>query len=233
MRRRHHGIAREVRQGRVPAMALDLEDQAVAGRHHRAVVHRDSTRLQPRPVVVAKNALHRETLEQPIGDHAFGAAAALFGRLKHELDGAGPGRIPVEQRRRPQQRRRVPIVAARMHHARVGRRVRYAGGFGDRQRIHVRAQPDRSVGRSPCQRRNHPMTAHAGHERYPQFAQLRLHEQGRFLLLQRQLRVRMQVSAPSGQGLVEGFFHAFPPKPTGGGMQLNPARHVSFSCLCC
>ena len=50
---------------------------------------------------------------------------AFFGRLEDEQDLAGQvGRVPRQQGRRAQAHRHVPVVAARVHHARRLRDVR-------------------------------------------------------------------------------------------------------------
>ncbi|OIQ68792.1 hypothetical protein GALL_496130 [mine drainage metagenome] len=82
-----------MRQGGVTGMAGDGEIQPVAGGHDGVVGDGNGAGRQTGPVVVAEDAFHRETVEQPVGDHAFGSAAAFLGWLENQLHGAGPVRV--------------------------------------------------------------------------------------------------------------------------------------------
>ena len=123
MRRGHHRVARQMRQGGVAGTALDAELDASARGHHGAVVHRDGAGFEARPVVVAEDPLHREALEQAVGDHALRAAAAFLGRLEHEVHRAGPRRVLLQQRRGAEQRGGMAVMAAGVHHARIARGI--------------------------------------------------------------------------------------------------------------
>ncbi len=76
-----------------------------------------------------------------------------------------------QQRRGAEQRRGVAVMAAGMHHAGIAGGVGQAGGFSDRQRVHVGAQADAAVGLAAADRRHHAMAADAGDERNAEFAQ--------------------------------------------------------------
>jgi hypothetical protein len=84
------GVARQMRQGDVTGMAGHAQFDARTGGHHRRVVHRHGAGIEPGPVVIAEDPLHRETFEQAVRDHALRAAAAFLGRLEHQMHRAGP-----------------------------------------------------------------------------------------------------------------------------------------------
>jgi hypothetical protein len=75
---------------------------------------------------------------QPVVDHGLHATETFLRRLKHQLDGAGELRGEVLQDRGDaKQRGRVDIVATGVHQATVRAGEGQAGGFLDRQRVHV------------------------------------------------------------------------------------------------
>ncbi|MGY4291324.1 hypothetical protein ACVWXO_010590 [Bradyrhizobium sp. LM2.7] len=78
-----------------------------------------------------------------------------------------------------------------------------AGVLGDRQRIHVGAQPNAALRRPPPQRRDDAMPADAGLEGNAELGELVLHKGGGSLLLEGELGMRMQMPAPRGQFLVQ------------------------------
>ena len=120
-------------------MALHDNGHAGALGHYRASVHRDLTGGEPRPVMPAEHPLHRKTPEQAVGEHRAGAAIPLLGRLKDQVDGAGPiVRLP-QQRRGAEQAGRVPVMPAGMHDPTRHGGVGHARLFVDRQRVHVGA----------------------------------------------------------------------------------------------
>ena len=90
----------------------------------------------------AVDLLDAETVHQPVLDHRNRARAALFGRLEdHDriaCEIAGLGEIA----RRTQQHRGVAVMAAGVHQALRPGGVRQIGRLLDRQRVHIRPQPD-------------------------------------------------------------------------------------------
>ena len=202
MPRRDHGVAREVRQRRVPGMAVEDDLEARARRHHGAVMHGDGPRRQARPVVPAEDALHREALEQPVGDHVARAAAAFLGRLEDQPHRAGPVRVVQQHARRAQQRRGVPVMAAGMHHARHGRLPgQVLVLLLDGQRIHVPAQAHGPVAAAAPQRGDDTVPAHArgdvGHAHLLQPGD----DEGRSIaFMEGQSRVRVQMTPPGCKG---------------------------------
>ncbi len=85
--------------------------------------------------------------------------------------------------------------------------MRDAAGLVDRQRIHVGAQPDGTIGLPPCQGRNYPVATDIADERNTEFGKAGPDEGGRFALVQRKLGVGMKVAPPSGQPVVQRFIH--------------------------
>ena len=88
---------------------------------------------------------------------------------KTSWTGAGPVLVSLQQGGGSEQGGGVAVVAAGVHDAGVGRGVRDAAGFQDRQRVHVGAQADGAVGLSPANRGDHAVAADAGDERNAEF----------------------------------------------------------------
>ena len=207
-----HGVARHMRQRRMARMPLKSDIKPGAGRHHRPLMHRHRAHRQARPIVPAKDAVHRETLEQPIGNHRPRAATPLLRRLEHQLHRAGPGGVIQQQLGRAQQRRGMAVMAASMHHARNGARPGQRQiGLLDRQRIHISAQPHRPIRplpAAPPQGRHHTMAAHAGGDlAHPQFAQFLDHKGRSVLLVQREARMGVEVTSPLGEAMMQRCIH--------------------------
>jgi hypothetical protein len=197
------GIARQMRHAGVAGIALDGDRDAPAGRHHRAVVDRDRAGGEARPVVEAEDPAHRKALEQAGRDHRARAAIAFLGGLEDEIDRAAPAGVGREQGGGPEQRGRVPVMAAGVHDALMARGIRQAGVLGDRQRVHVGAQADARLRGPARQRGDDAMAADARLEGNAELSELVLHEGGGDLFLQGQFRMRMQMPAPRRQLLVQ------------------------------
>ena len=206
--RRHHRVAGEMGQRGVAGMAVDRDGDARAGRHHRPVMHRDGARIEPRPVVEAEDALHREAVEQAVREHGARPAAALLGGLEDEMHGARPARIARQQGGGAEQGGGVAVMPAGMHHAGFGGGMGGAGRLRDGQRVHVRPQPDRAVRLPARQGRHHPGSAHAGGEGDAELAQALLHEGGGRVLLVGELGMGVQMAPPFREGRVQGLVHA-------------------------
>ena len=86
----------------------------------------------------------RKLLEQAVGDHGARAAKPLLGRLEDEGDAACEVAGLRKIARRTEQHGRVAVVAAGMHGSGLRGAPRQVGGFLDRQRVHVGAQPKAS-----------------------------------------------------------------------------------------
>ena len=75
-------------------------------------------------------------------DHRQRTARAFFRRLKDQYDGVlRADRASLQYARRAKQHCCMRVVPARMHLPVHLRCVRYAAAFGDRQGVHIRAQP--------------------------------------------------------------------------------------------
>ncbi len=126
----------------VPAPPLDLDDDGIASGHDRTGPQRERADRNARAVMHAVDLLDAETVHQPVLDHRNRARAALFGRLEdHDriaCEIAGLGEIA----RRPQQHGGVTVMAAGVHQALRFGSVRQIGRLLDRQRVHIRPQPD-------------------------------------------------------------------------------------------
>ena len=91
-----------------------------------------------RVVVEPEGQIDLGAVHDAVGNHGLHAADTLLGRLEHQLDGARELRRELlEHRGNTDQRRRVDVVAAGMHQARLGAGERQAGPLLDRQRVHV------------------------------------------------------------------------------------------------
>jgi hypothetical protein len=207
MRRGDQWIARQVRQRGVAGVAGHTQFDARTGRHHGRIVHCHGAGIEAGPVVVAEDPFHREAFEQPVGDHRLRPTAALLGRLEHQMHRAGPRGVPLQQRRGAKQRGGVAVMPAGVHHARIAGGVGEARGLGDRQRVHVGTQADAAIGPAARYRCDDAMSADAGDVRHAELPQLRADERGGRLLVQGELRVRVQVSAPGGQGVCKRLVH--------------------------
>ena len=152
---------------RVPAVAFDLDGQAVGGRHQGPRADRELADRQPRIIVHPVDFLDAEAVHQAVLHHGLAAGAALLGRLKDHHRGAGEIARLGQIARRAQQHRGMPIMAAGVHLARHGRAVGHLVRFLDRQRIHVGAQPDHLAGRvrafAAVNDAHHPGASDSGH----------------------------------------------------------------------
>ena len=205
--RGEHGITCQMRHAGVSGVALDRERDPPSARHDDPVMDRDRAGSESGPVVKAEDPRHRKPLEQAVGDHRASTAIAFLGRLKDEMHRSAPACVGGEQSRRTKQRCRVSVMAAGMHDAGMARGIGQPAHLGDRQRVHVRAQPDAGVRMSARQRRDHAVASDPGLEGNAEFGQPLLHEGGRQLFLQGQLGVRMQMAAPPGECLVKIWCH--------------------------
>ena len=112
-----------------------------------------------------EDGVHRKALEQAVGHHSQGAGAALLGRLEDQHDGAVELRMQGQVPRRSQQHRRVAVVAAGMHSARVTAGVVETVVLFHRQRIHVGAQADGALALAPLKNANNACAPHTSHHR--------------------------------------------------------------------
>lgn len=128
--------------GAVSATTRDLDLEAICGRHHRAWIDTHRARFQARPVVQGIDRIARKGVEQAVFQHGARAAAAFLRGLEDQHGGA----IEVARLRqvlcRADQDRRVSVMAATVHQARLSGLVPELVVFSHWQGIHVGAQAD-------------------------------------------------------------------------------------------
>ena len=190
------------RRVRAAAGRDDLED--VVGAHQRACAERDLPGRQLRPVVHAVDGLHREAVEQSFLHHHAAAAFVFLGGLEDEIRGAVEAAALRHRFRCAEQHRRVAVVAARVHLARHLRLVRDAGRLVDVQRIEVGTQPDGVTGASLPQDTDDAGAGDARVHVESERTELVGHVRSGRLLLERGLRMRVEVMAPAAHFGVEG-----------------------------
>ena len=145
LRADQHRVDRDVRARRVAAEPLDVDVEPVRRGHHRAGPDREVADRQARIIVHAVDLLDLEAVHHAVLHHLAAAAAALLGRLEDHHRGAGEVARLGKIFRGAEQHRGVAVVAAGVHLAGVGGGVGQPGNLGDRQRVHVGAQPDHLV----------------------------------------------------------------------------------------
>ena len=122
----------------------DLDAKLVVRGECRSRTQRELADRQARPVVRAEHRFHREPLEEPVPDHGLRTAAAFLGGLEHEVHGAVEVPLSSQVLGGPEQHRRVTVVSAGMHPTRMPAGVQEPVLLGDRQRVDVCTQPDRT-----------------------------------------------------------------------------------------
>src|SRR5690606_36639720 len=86
---RHDGVDAVVRIGRVPALTLHDEPEAVGRGHGRALADGHGAHPVVAGEVEAYDVVDVDPVEGAVVQHDPGAAHDLLGRLEHEDDGAG------------------------------------------------------------------------------------------------------------------------------------------------
>ncbi len=150
LRADQHRVDREMRSRRVPALALDLDDEMVGRRHQRARPDREFPERDAGIIVHPVDFLDPEARHQAVVDHRLAAGAAFLGRLEdHDrvaAEIAGLGEVFGGAK----QHRGVPVMAAGMHLSGDGGLVGQPGGLLDRQRVHIGAHADGLARRLPA-----------------------------------------------------------------------------------
>jgi hypothetical protein len=131
-----------VRHRAMAADAGDVDLERVDRGHDRPRRRQDLPQFQPRHVVDGIDAADAEAVHDALFAHHPGPAAVFLGGLEDQRDLAREIPRLGQVFRRPQQHRRVPVMAAGMHLARGGGGMRGPRRLHDRQRIHIGAQPD-------------------------------------------------------------------------------------------
>ena len=182
--------------GAVGAGALHRDLELVARRHHGPGADGDLPRRHARPVVHAVDGLGREALEQPFLHHGLATAEAFLGGLEDEIDRAGKVAGLGQVSRRTQQHRRVPIMAAGVHGAVVGRAVGDVVPFEDRQRVHVGAERDGALARRAFQDAHHAGLREPAMHRNAEGLEFLGHDGCGALLLETQFRMSVDIAPP-------------------------------------
>jgi hypothetical protein len=110
-----HTVDRLVRLCGVPAAPLDVDIDAVGGRHHRPGPEGELADGKAGVIVHPVHFLDAEALHHTILDHLATAAAALLGRLEDHDRGSGKVARLGEVARGAQEHRGVAIMAAGVH----------------------------------------------------------------------------------------------------------------------
>ena len=88
-------------------------------------------------------AIDGEPVEETVGDHRLRTQPVLLGRLEDQLHRAVEAALAGQDVAGAEHHGHVPVVAAGVHRAVVPRPVRQRAALGQRQPVHVGAQPDR------------------------------------------------------------------------------------------
>ena len=186
------------------ADAGEADVEAVGARHHRPAVDGEGPRLHAWPVVHAEHRLHREALEEAVGDHRRRAALALLGGLEDQVDRAVEVAPRGERLGRAEQHGGVAVVAAGVHAAVHGRFVRELVALGDRQRVHVGAQADRAQAAAAAHHADHAGAADAAVGLDAERLKVARDQLGGAVLLEGELGVGVDVAADRGQLALQG-----------------------------
>ena len=179
------------------AAAADRDVHRVRCRHERPAAEHEGAGRKAGVVVQAEDRVAGKAFEQPVGNHALRAtvAARLFGRLEHQVHGAGEIAASGEMPCRAEQHRRVAVMPAGMHGASVPARVRQAGLFDDRQGVHVGAQAHAARAVAALQAAHHAVAADVARDLVAPFGKVAGDQLGRGRFLERQLGMLVQVAA--------------------------------------
>ena len=151
----------------------------------------------------AKHRLHGELVKQAVLDHLAGAAAALFGRLKDQVNRAVKITVLGQVLGGRQQHGGVAVVTAGVHLAWSGTGVRELVELLHGQRVHVGSQPDAATASAtvaPMNDADHAGGTHAAVHFDAPAAELLCHHFGGTKLFKTQLRVRMNIASHTGDG---------------------------------
>ena len=182
----------------MPSLAGHLDRDAVSRGHHGPGIHAHHAGPHLRPVVHAVDRLHRKPVEQAILDHGLGTGKTFLTRLEDQHRGAVELARLSKIARRAHQHRRVPVVAAAVHHAGTGGLPGKVVVFGHGQRVHVGAQARHAAAAAlaPMDHRHHAGLADAGVDVIDAAHPESLHDAlGGVVFLEAQLRVSVQIVA--------------------------------------
>ena len=139
-----------------------------------------------------------------VDDGAGAAGRKLLGMLEDEANlSLDLVATLAEELGGSEQDRGVPVVPARVHHARARRDVRHLVLLVDRECVHVRTKHDDLPGPPSLQSRDDRGSRGAVDLEPLERPQRLLDERRRLVLLERQLGVRMQMPAPRNRAGLE------------------------------
>jgi hypothetical protein len=193
------------------------------------------TERQARHVVHPVNLLDSETVHHAVLDHRQAARAALLRRLEDEdciaRESTRFGKVAGGS----EQHGRVPVMAAGVHLAGHRRCPQLSAFLVDRQRIHVRAQSNGSLGSfaAALQHGNHPGAANPLHNLVAaESPQLGGDVSRRAMHIVKQLRIPVVLTPPSDNLVVKvskavddghGILRSDRPRLFGGGVSRQHA----------
>ena len=203
-----HAVDCLVRTGAgMAALAVNGDLDVVGGSEHRAGGGREMAFGETRHVVHAVDLLDVPAGHHAVLDHRLAATAAFLGGLEDHHSGAVEIARLGEIFCRAEQHRGVAIMAAGVHLAGDLRSISYAGGFHDRQCVHVGPQAD-GLARGRFAAADHADDAGAADARHhlvaAEFPQAVGDDAGGAVDFVEQLRVLVEVMAPGGHFVGEG-----------------------------
>ena len=193
----------------VAALARHDNLELVGGGIKRARTSRELARGEAGAVVNAEDRVHRKAIEQSVADHRAGAAIGIaarpliaerfLGGLKDQVHLAVEIARRGEMFRGAKQHRRVPVMAAGVHHARGAGFMVGLGQFAHRQCVDVGADADRAVRLPGADRRDDAGPADAGRDLVdPEAFEQVEDEANRVLFVKTEFGVLMDMPAPGG-----------------------------------
>ena len=198
------GVCGGVGHGGVAALAGDEDAKFVAAGHDGAGGNSQGAFGHAGPVVHAEDGFGREFLKEAVGNHGGRAAAAFFGGLEDEVDGAVEVAVGGQVLGGGQQGGGVAVVAAAVHLAGHAAGVGEGVGLGHGQRVHVGAQGDgaaAAAGVAPEDDADDAGFAHAAQGGDAPFGEF-LHDQlGGAVLFVGGFGVGVQITPQGGHGL--------------------------------
>ena len=206
-------------------MAKDRDGDAVRGGERAAAHHADMPRRQPREIVQRVDLVERIAIEKAVLDHGARAGEDLLGGLEDEGDVALEVIVLGEVRSGRQQRDGMAVVAAAVELAIHRRAIVDRRLLAHRQRIELGAQSDQALaamGRLalPAQQADDAGPADSRLDLETEGPQPLSDERRRAVLLEADLRVRMQLPQP-GKG-----FRLVRSEP---GLEHGPTRELAVA----
>ncbi len=169
----------------------DLE--LVARAHHRTLGDAELADLHAGPIVGAEDRVTGKAVEEAVLDHLARAGAAFLAGLEDQVQGAVEVRMPRQVLGSGEQHGGMAVMAACMHLARMPRPMGEGVVLLQRQRVHVGAQPDRTLAGAAAQRADEAGAADAGGHLVAPFRKLFRHHLRGPMLLEAQFRMGVNV----------------------------------------